>query len=68
MGSFLMDFVERRAKEIGGIEMVIDTAEGANHLIEMYLRRSYRIVDRVKWEVTNYTSVVMAKSLSTEGE
>lgn len=66
LGRFLMDFVERRAPEIGGIEMVIDTAEGANHLIEMYQRRGYRLVDRVKWDVTNYTSVVLAKSLSLE--
>jgi GNAT superfamily N-acetyltransferase len=64
IGSFLIGQVERRAVELGAVEMAIDTAEQAQHLIDMYKHHGYRLVDRVKWDTTNYESVVLAKSLS----
>jgi GNAT superfamily N-acetyltransferase len=63
IGSALLDFVEARAKETGAAELALDTAESANHLIDLYARRGYRIVDNVKWEPVNYRSVIMSKSL-----
>ena len=63
IGSRLMDMIEQRAKEIGAVEMSIDTAEGASHLIAMYKKRGYRLVGEADWDVTNYISVVMSKVL-----
>jgi GNAT superfamily N-acetyltransferase len=64
LGRFLIQFVERRAVQLGATEMAIDTAERAHHLISMYKRYGYQPVDRLKWEATNYDSIVLAKSLS----
>jgi len=66
LGRFLIQFVERRAVQLGATEMAIDTAEQARHLISMYKRYGYRPVDRLKWEATNYDSIVLAKSLSPQ--
>ena len=59
----LLDFVEARARESGARELALDTAVGAKHLIDMYLRKGYRLVDKVDWPETNYLSVVMSKNL-----
>lgn len=66
LGRFLIQFVERRAVQLGATEMAIDTAEQAHHLISMYKRYGYQPVDRLKWEATNYESIVLAKSLSPQ--
>lgn len=64
IGSALMDLVERRARETGAAEIACDTAEGATHLVEMYERRGFRVVEQIDWRpVTNYRSVVLSKSL-----
>jgi GNAT superfamily N-acetyltransferase len=63
LGSKMLDFVERRAKDLGASELALDTAEGAKHLIEYYEKRGYRVVGFVDWEPTNYVSVVMSKPL-----
>jgi GNAT superfamily N-acetyltransferase len=64
IGSKMMDFVEQRAKTLGMAKLLCDTAEGAIHLIKMYLSRGYEIVDRVDWSGTNYISVIMSKELN----
>jgi GNAT superfamily N-acetyltransferase len=43
--------------------LALDTAETASHLIEIYQRWGFKIVDHVQWDVTNYRSVIMAKEL-----
>jgi len=63
IGSTLIACVEDRAHSIGAEEIALDTAEPAKHLIDFYARHGYRIVDRVKWEEVNYSSVIMSKSL-----
>ena len=63
IGSALLAFVELRAKELGASEVALDTAEPAKHLLDYYSRHGYRIVDRVKWDVVNYSSVIMTKRL-----
>lgn len=63
IGSKMMDFIEARAAELGADEIALDTSEHAHHLIEMYKKRNYRIVQNVNWDVTNYLSVVMSKKL-----
>jgi predicted N-acetyltransferase YhbS len=63
LGGLLVALAERRARETGAAELALDTAEGARHLIRYYARRGYRQVGRVKWEVTNYRSVILSKRL-----
>lgn len=63
IGRALMDLVERRAREDGADEIACDTSERAAHLIEKYERRGYRFVEHAQWDVTNYRSVVLSKSL-----
>lgn len=63
VGSALLNRVEERARETGAEEIALDTAEPATHLIELYSHRGYRIVDQVKWDEVNYSSVIMSKRL-----
>jgi len=64
LGFQLMKEGQRRAAADGATELVIDTAEGAFHLIEWYERMGFRFIEYVDWDVTNYRSVVMSKQLS----
>jgi len=63
IGRTLLAKVEERARELGAAELALDTAEPATHLIELYERWGFRIVETVQWGVTNYRSVVMSKSV-----
>lgn len=63
LGSLLLDVVEKRALETGAREIACDTAEGAQHLISLYEKRGYCFVEYAQWDVTNYRSVILSKSL-----
>ena len=58
------DIIEASAREIHGVtELSLDTAETANHLITYYGKKSFRYVEHIKLEITNYKSVIMSKKL-----
>lgn len=63
LGSRLLVEAERHAFSQGGLEVAIDTAEGATHLIDYYAKRGFRRVGSVDWGGTNYVSVVMSKRI-----
>ena len=63
LGSRLLDRMEERASEIGAVEVAIDTAEPAKHLVALYERRGYRFIEHTPWKHTNYTSVILSKVL-----
>lgn len=64
IGSKMMDIVEEEARKLKNVrEIALDTAETAYHLIDFYEKRGYRYIETVKWDVTNYKSVVLSKSL-----
>jgi predicted N-acetyltransferase YhbS len=63
IGGRLIAFVENEAIKDGAAEMVLDTAEGANELLDFYTKRGYRAVDTAQWDVTNYRSIVLSKDL-----
>ncbi len=63
IGSKFLDYIESRAKELGAKELALDTSEKADHLIKMYEKRNYRFIEYHQWDITNYRSVVMSKSL-----
>jgi GNAT superfamily N-acetyltransferase len=64
IGSKLIDIVETSAREIQGVtELSLDTAETANHLIAYYGKKGFRYIEHIKWDMTNYKSVIMSKKL-----
>ncbi len=65
IGSTFLDYIENRAKELGAMELALDTSERADHLIAMYAKRGYRFIQYHQWEITNYRSVVMSKALTS---
>ncbi len=64
IGSELMSLVESRALSAGATELALSTPEPAAWLVQMYERHGYRIVERVNWNETNYTSVIMSKPVA----
>jgi GNAT superfamily N-acetyltransferase len=66
LGSELVRFGEVRAAELGALEVAVDTAEGARHLIDFYEKRGYREVGHAQWKQTNYRSVLLSKRVRAE--
>lgn len=64
-GRQLHDHATELACQAGAKAMALDTAEPAAALIAMYQLWGYRVVGKCDWRpLTNYTSVVMSRSLS----
>ena len=68
LGARLMDLVEARAAETGAMEIALDTAEPAAHLVAWYGRRGYRLIEHAQWGHTNYRSVIMSKRIGRDGK
>ena len=67
IGGELMSLIETRAVQSGATELALSTPEPAAWLVGMYERHGYRIVERVNWNATNYTSVIMSKGMTVPG-
>ena len=65
IGDRLLKHVEVLARESGASELACDTSEHAASLLALYERRGFRRVGTVQWDVTNYRSVIVSKSLRT---
>jgi GNAT superfamily N-acetyltransferase len=65
IGGRLVAHLEAKARELGSTCLALDTAEGATHLVQWYERLGFRFVQHAQWDVTNYRSVVMSKSLTS---
>jgi len=63
IGTRLVACIEDHARRNGVCELALDTAETAVHLIEWYKRLGYRFIEYADWEVTNYRSVVLSKTI-----
>lgn len=64
LGSLLLDTIEQIAfTALGAIELALDTAEHAHHLLEYYSKRGYRFIEYVQWGEVNYRSKILSKSL-----
>ena len=63
LGSYILGHLQRLAAVNGMRQLGLDTAEGATHLINFYSKRGYRFIEYVQWDVTNYRSMVMSKTL-----
>lgn len=67
-GRKLLEHAEARAREQGGQQVALDTAEHAANLIALYQRWGYHIVGTFNWDCTNYESVLLAKPLTPTAE
>ena len=63
IGSGLILTVEEAARRDGARDLALDTAEPAVHLTEWYQSLGYRFVEFANWDMTNYRSVIMSKTL-----
>ncbi len=63
IGESMVKYVEDYAREKGLAEICLDTSEKAEHLIKWYEKLGYRFIEYVDWDVTNYRSVIMSKTL-----
>lgn len=63
IGSTLLEFSENWVKKQGIKNLALDTSEKAQHLIDYYKKRGYQEVDSIQWEITNYKSVILSKTL-----
>ena len=63
LGRLLVEHAEHAAAACGAREIAVDTSEHASRLISWYERLGYRHVGDADWDVTNYRSVVLSKSL-----
>lgn len=64
IGSKLLDTIEKQALRLGVKELACDTAEGATHLIQLYQKRGFRPVDTADWNITNYKSIILSKTIA----
>ncbi len=63
IGRLLLDTAERRARECGATELALSMAEPDTNLRLFYERRGYRFIETWKWHYTNYTSLILSKTL-----
>ncbi len=63
IATWLIKHAEAYARSRGVTEIALDTAEQADQLVAWYQKLGYRFVEYTDWEVTNYRSVVMSKTL-----
>jgi GNAT superfamily N-acetyltransferase len=63
IGRLLLERAEQWARESGFLELALDTAEPAHHLVDLYQRLGYRQVGFVHWPGKVYRSVVLSKPL-----
>jgi GNAT superfamily N-acetyltransferase len=64
IGSNLIAEVERRAGQSAALELALDTAEPARHLVDYYARLGYRVVEHAQWAGKTYRSLIMSKRLA----
>ncbi|MDQ7797609.1 MAG: GNAT family N-acetyltransferase [Candidatus Edwardsbacteria bacterium] len=64
LGKRLYQTVEDHCRKNRVKFLALDTCENATDLIEMYQRWGFKQVDRVKWEVVDFRSIIMAKELT----
>ncbi len=64
IGRALLARCEQWAASRGFVELAMDTAEPASHLIQFYSNLGYSPVGHVQWQGKVYRSVVLSKSIS----
>jgi len=63
LGSMLLDFAEKRARELSINHLQLDTAVPATHLVKLYTDKGFRVIGEVQWQGKTYRSYIMQKQL-----
>ena len=63
IGTRMLGEMEAKAIAGGKSELALDTSEKSDDLIGYFAARGFRYIERVRWELTNYASVIMSKRL-----
>lgn len=63
IGHFLLDLIERKARERGINRLQLDTAIPARHLVAFYERRGFVPIREEHWDGKTYRSYIMEKKL-----
>lgn len=63
LGNVLLRFAEAEAGRRGLGNLKLDTAKNFEKLVSWYARKGFRVISEIQWDVTNYRSVVMEKTL-----
>lgn len=63
IGRRMISAVEDRARHVGAVELALDTAEPATHLVDWYSRLGFRFIEYAQWGHTNYRTVILSKTL-----
>ena len=63
IGMELLAVAEEHAREAGASEIACDTAVGATHLVDLYLRLGFEIVGEADFGDTNYRSFIFVRPL-----
>lgn len=61
IGRFLLQLAEQRAVELDIFALQLDTAIPATHLVNMYTKAGFRVIEEVHWEGKTYSSYIMQK-------
>jgi GNAT superfamily N-acetyltransferase len=63
-GKALLLFASQRARAQGYCELALDTPADASHLIALYLRQGFRIVETMRKPAKDYRSIVLSKTIA----
>lgn len=66
LGTRLMNHCEDLARQENLDGLQLDTAQPATHLVQLYLKRGYRIVGEMQWEGKTYKSYIFEKEFKTK--
>lgn len=61
IGGLLLQLADNRALELGLHAVQLDTAVPALHLVAMYSKAGYKVIEEVHWEDKTYNSYIMEK-------
>lgn len=61
IGNFLLQLAEQRAIELGTLAIQLDTAIPATHLVNMYTKAGFQVIEEVYWRGKTYRSYIMQK-------
>jgi GNAT superfamily N-acetyltransferase len=64
IGTRLIRWAEDWARAEGFVELALDTAGSAAHLVAYYTARGFRVVESVQWAGKRYRSVILSKPLA----
>lgn len=63
IGQGLLALAEQRASELGLAALRLDTAVPATHLVALYQRCGYQVIEEVHWPDKTYNSYILEKRL-----